>query len=137
MDSFLHEVGRMICSSLVHQIDPLVVQPFLWVFCEFFFQYFFVGTTLNWQMSDIFYREPSGNFLIINKIFITNFVHIIFTSIFNFFNPNILPFSSFLSLKYILFYFVHRTCIPFSKIFNCFNCNPFVRIKCSFSCFQA
>ena len=67
-DSFQDNMSGMICSSFVHKLILSLFNHFSESFLNFFFQAFlFVRTMLDLQISNIFYREPTGNFFVITK----------------------------------------------------------------------
>ena len=67
-DSFQDNMSGIICSSFVHKLILWLFNHFSVTFLNFFFQAFlFVRTMLDLQISNIFYREPTGNFFVITK----------------------------------------------------------------------
>lgn len=122
-DSFQDNMSGIICSSFVHKLILWLFNHFSVTFLNFFFQAFlFVRTMLDLQISNIFYREPTGNFCY-NQIFKTNFVHAVFTNFFNFlmelycfwgtFFSFFLYLTSFFIYHVLCICFVPRTYIPF------------------------
>ena len=90
-----------------------------------------IWSRLNLQISDIFYREPNENFLIINSLYPT-FSMSNLPTFFNYSNTNMFSFRHYLSFflvpnQYFLVCFAHWIFIRFSKIFNSSNVNEVIR----------